>query len=192
MKKNAIILAIIILCSFSYGQYFGKDFEDMSQTEKMMMYNSYKKSPALGVLYGFLLPTTGHAYSGNWKRGLLFKGAQISAFTLSLITSEIAWENGSCPSGYEQQTDDWGYQECRDENYNYAEVQPTSLNIVSMVLMASVPVLVIWEYIDIVKSVKKYNNRVYKDIFGKEPPSFSLNLQPTYQGANLTLAYKFD
>ena len=52
--------------------------------------------------------------------------------------------------------------------------------------------LSIWERVDVYKEVKKYNNRIYKDIFGKEPPSFSLNLQPTYQGANLTLAYKFD
>jgi hypothetical protein len=39
---------------------------------------------------------------------------------------------------------------------------------------------------------KKYNHNLYRDIFGKEPPSFTLNLLPTYQGASLTLAYKFD
>ena len=50
----------------------------------------------------------------------------------------------------------------------------------------------IWELIDIGMETKRYNHNLYREIFGKEPPSFSLNLQPTYQGANLTLAYKFD
>ena len=30
------------------------------------------------------------------------------------------------------------------------------------------------------------------NIFDKEPPSFSLNLQPTYKGANLTMSYAFN
>ena len=50
----------------------------------------------------------------------------------------------------------------------------------------------IWEVIDAEKEVNKYNNRVYKTIYGKEPPSFSLNLQPTYKGANLTMSYSFN
>ena len=160
----------------------------MSQSEKIMMYNSYKKSPALGSFLAWTLPTSGHAYAGNWKRGLLFFGAEISLFTLSLIASDIAWENGTCPSGY----DEYGDEVCRDANYHYADFEPTGLNKVSMVLMVGVPVLFIWDKIDAAKQVKMYNNRVYREIFGKDPPSFSLNLQPTYQGANLTLAYKFD
>jgi len=106
----------------------------------------------IGVLFEILIPTVGHTYSGNWKRGLLFKGAQISAFTLSFITSNIAWKNSVCPNGYEKINSG----ECYDENNGgWADVEPTGLNIVSMVLMASVPVLVIWEYVDVVKSSAK-------------------------------------
>ena len=47
------------------------------------------------------------------------------------------------------------------------------------------------EWTDASKEVHRYNDRIYKEIFGKEPPSFSLNLQPTYQGANLNLSYSF-
>ena len=49
-----LLYTLIILFAFSFGQ-LGKDFEDMSQSEKIMMYNSYKKSPALGVLYEILV-----------------------------------------------------------------------------------------------------------------------------------------
>ena len=42
-----------------------------------------------------------------------------------------------------------------------------------------------------VKKVKVINT-FYKKIFNKEPPSFSLDLQPTYQGATLTMSYAFN
>ena len=45
---------------------------------------------------------------------------------------------------------------------------------------------------DLINKTEKYNNNLYRQIFDKEPPSFSLNLQPTYQGANLTLSYAFN
>ena len=37
-----------------------------------------------------------------------------------------------------------------------------------------------------------YNKNKYRTIFGKEPPSFSMKLQPTFQGANLTMSYAFN
>jgi len=159
MKLSPWVFALIISCSLSYGQ-FGKDFEDMSQTEKMLMYNSHIKSPAVGVLFEFLLPTLGHAYAGNWKRGLAFKGAQIGTWIIIDLLG---------PSEIGRYTGDEG---------EYA---------------IGISVLIqIWELIDIGMETKRYNHNLYREIFGKEPPSFSLNLQPTYQGANLTLAYKFD
>ena len=44
----------------------------------------------------------------------------------------------------------------------------------------------------LINETEKYNNNLYRKIFNKEPPSFSLNLQPTYQGANLTMSYAFN
>ena len=164
MKISTILLTLIISCSLSYGQYYGKDFKDMSQSEKIMMYNSYNKSPALGVFFEFLIPTVGHAYAGNWTRGLLFKGGQIGLW--SLVAFKI-----------------------------YAKNDPVDIlpheEAITIAIGGTIAIQ-IWEYVDVVKSVKKYNHNLYREIFGKEPPSFSLNLLPTYQGANLTLAYKFD
>ena len=49
----------------------------------------------------------------------------------------------------------------------------------------------IWQIVDAGKETKKYNNNIYRKIFGKEPPSFSLKLQPNYKGANLSMTYSF-
>ena len=171
MKISTIILAIIISCSLSYGQY-GKDFEDMSQTEKMMMYNSHKKNPMTGVLYSWFFPSLGHAYANNWKRGTYFLVGE----AISIIGGMMLYEITEC---YDNPNSG---QTC---NRPYEDIGPYITIIVT-------PIIYIWEKVDAYKEVKRYNRRIYKDIFGKEPPSFSLNLQPTYQGANLTLAYKFD
>jgi len=160
MKISTILLTLIISCSLCFGQY-GKDFEDMSDSEKYMVYNSHRKSPTTGVLLEWLLPTLGHAYAGNWKRGLAFKGGQIGfIFALDLVTES-------------------------DGIFHIAteEIYPFFIGL---------GLIQIWEFVDVGMETKKYNYKLYREIFGKEPPSFSLNLHPTYQGANLTLAYKFD
>ena len=51
----------------------------------------------------------------------------------------------------------------------------------------------IWQIVDAGKQTKKYNNNLYRKIFGKEPPSMSFKLQPSYKkGANLTMSYSFN
>ena len=49
----------------------------------------------------------------------------------------------------------------------------------------------IWQVVDVGKETKKYNKKIYSKIFGKEPPSMSFKLQPTYKGANLAVTYSF-
>ena len=72
---RTFIIIIIALSGISYSQEI--DYSKMTNTEKIMMYNSMKKSPSTGVLLEFLVPTLGHVYADNWKRGLVFKGGQI-------------------------------------------------------------------------------------------------------------------
>jgi len=147
MKKLILLLTLTMM----FGQY-GKDFEDMSDSEKYMVYNSHKKSIQTAVTVSFFVPTAGHAYAGEWLRGFLFY-IPVGLTTVLMI-------------------------------------QKPGEQILEIIISASV--MHLWECIDSGRITKKYNNNLYKEIFGKEPPSFSLNLQPTYQGANLTLAYKFD
>ena len=49
----------------------------------------------------------------------------------------------------------------------------------------------IWQIVDAGKETKKYNRRLYKSIYGKEPPPISFKLQPTYLGANISMTYSF-
>ena len=44
---------------------------------------------------------------------------------------------------------------------------------------------------DVYLQTKKYNKKLYKSIYGKEPSPISLNLQPTFNGANLSMTYSF-
>ena len=121
------------------------------------MYNSYNKSPALGVFFEILLPTSGYAYSSNWGRGFIVKGCQGGLFVGAILLN-LNSESTS------------------DENRN-----------LNTALIGSV-VIQLYSYFDVAKQTRNYNRNLYREIFGKEPPSFSLNLQPTYQGAHLTLA----
>ena len=159
MKKLIIIGIIFLFSSFSFGQNYGKDFEDMSQTEKMLMYNSHKKSPMVGILYSWFFPSLGHAYANNWKRGTYFLAGEVISIVAGIYIIDES--------------------EDIDEDIGF-----------SMIFVVA-PIISILEKVDAYKEVKRYNHRIYKDIFGKEPPSFSLNLQPTYQGANLNLSYSF-
>ena len=143
------------------------EIEQMTSFEKYSLYKMNKKHPFLGTLFSLYIPSTGHLYSDNWNRGLKFAGAQIGS-TICIII------------GYDKHTN----VDTKKVTYTPNEVQ--KLGILSLVVFR------IWEIIDAGKTTKTYNNKLYKSIYGKEPPSFSLNLQPTYQGANLTTSYAFD
>ena len=114
----------------------------------------------MGSFLSWVFPSMGHAYAGNWRRGGYFVIAEISCLYIALS------DYSAKPQGVL----------VKDDTISMA----SSLGLFG---------LLIWEKIDAYQEVEKYNNRIYKKIFGKEPPSFSLNLQPTYNGINLSLNY---
>ena len=65
MKR--LLIGLFLIFNFGFTQVV-PDTSKMTMAEKMMWYNNEKKSAARGILYSILLPTTGHAYAGNWKR----------------------------------------------------------------------------------------------------------------------------
>ncbi len=201
MKK--LILSVLLIVGFLFSQNLPpqSDIEKMTASEKMMLYNMNKKSPALGVTYSFLLSTSGHAYAGNWKKGMKFFGAQLGALSMFLIFNNLSFQNQYCEKGEIREIDEYGDGLCFnvEENeyysfasgYRYSNLDPVYLST-SIVALALIPIISIWEKIDAGKEVKKYNRILYKSIYGEYPSSFSLNLQPTYQGANLTLSYSLN
>ena len=151
-----------------FAQYL-PDLSEMSETEKMLVFENNEKHPAFGVIFSIFLPSSGHAYAGNWKRGLIFTGAKFVA-----IISGV-----SLPD------------KCERDPLSIYLPPICGPNPTSNVLFGLAVVLNYWEVIDAGKEVTRYNDKLYKHIFGKEPPSISLNLQPTYDGANLSMTYSF-
>lgn len=139
------------------------------------MYNTFDKSPALSTLFSIILPTSGHAYAGNWKRGIKIIAYSVPIGTMIGVISDALFYEGD-----ENNCGASGRTACR---------QNTGPSIGAAFGLG---ISYLFSVLDAGRVTRKYNHNLYRDIFGKEPPSFSLNLQPTYQGANLTLAYKFD
>ena len=163
MKK----LILLFIVGSLFAQYLPpqSDIAKMSSTEKLMLYNIEKKNPALSVFYSIILPSAGHAYSANWKRGIRISSVRIGTYLLS----EMFWI----------------------DTPNDTDWINTRQDISDLLRNFSIGVF-IYEFIDSGREATKYNRKLYENIFGKEPPSFSMNVQPTYQGANLTMSYALD
>jgi hypothetical protein len=145
-------ILVFLFLNLSFSQIVVPDTSVMSQTEKMLWYQNEKKSPSLGVLYSFLLPTAGHAYAGDWKRALLFKGSQIGMVFLHYSLYNKAWgERVENQHGKGRYPD---YDASIEERAYYP-------------LFAVVFILLPLEYYDVTKTVKKYNQQLYEKLFGK-------------------------
>ncbi len=133
--------------------------------QKLMIFESGKKSPALGVLLSCILTSAGHAYADNWPRGLLFTLGRVGGAVLALT------------AGIETERDYYGYETTKITGAYYAGMGITLA-------------IAIWEMIDAAAEVDRYNARLYENIMGKKP-DWGLNIVPSKQGTKLMLSYNF-
>jgi hypothetical protein len=83
--KKILLACLLILLTVSCA---GKSFAQEPDTDtKWKLYNAESKNPWLAVGAAWFLPTAGHAYAGNWGRGLPFLG--VEAASLALMMSSI-------------------------------------------------------------------------------------------------------
>jgi len=159
-------ILVFLFLNLSFSQIVVPDTSAMSQTEKMLWYQNEKKSPGLGVLYSFLLPTTGHAYAGDWKKGLLFKGSQIGMIFLHFSLYNKAWGEWDEDHYDSNWFDDYG-----DSNAHpgYPDYDSRLFIQAAYPLYAAVFILLPLEYYSVTKTVKKYNRQLYEKLFGKLP-----------------------
>ena len=87
--KKTLLIVLLIMFNVSVAQKIVPDTSKMTNTEKMMWYQNEKKSPARAVFYSWLLPTSGHAYAGDWNRGLIFKGSELALFFGGILLINI-------------------------------------------------------------------------------------------------------
>ena len=83
--KKTLLIVLVIMFNVSVAQKIVPDTSKMTNTEKMLWYQNEKKSPARAFFYSWLIPTTGHAYAGDWNRGLIFKGSELALFFGGLV-----------------------------------------------------------------------------------------------------------
>ena len=149
----------MLFLNSAFSQIIVPDTSKMSNIEKMLWYENEKKSPGLGVLFSFLLPTAGHVYAGDWKRGLLFKGTQIGNIFLTIYLNNKAWGE------YDRTYRGPGYgAETKYPDYD-ARLERQSF----YPLWTNIFILFPWEIYDLTKTVKKYNQQLYEKLFGKLP-----------------------
>ena len=146
---------------------------ELDNAGKTMLYTYQKKNPNVAIFFE-LFPISGYAYSEKLWEGIIHRSVAIS-----LILSGTAILSN--PIYADDLRDDTGYTASLNLQQSFAQV-----------LVASGAIYWLWGYYDVVKKTKQYNNKLYKTIFGEEPPSYSFKLQPTYQGANLTMSYSFN
>ena len=135
--KKMLFIVLFIMMNVSIAQNILPDTSKMTNTEKMLWYQNEKKSPARAIFYSWLIPTSGHAYAGDWNRGLKFKGGELALFFSGLVLI-----NGP----------NWSPE--KEEK--------------GVVLIGVSAVILILEYIDVVKTSTKYNIQLYKDLFGEK------------------------
>ena len=158
MKR--LLIGFFLIFNFGFTQII-PDTSKMTMTEKMLWYQNEKKSVARGIFYSFLIPTTGHAYAGNWKRGLIIGGAHFSILIIrQLVINEMYGEYDRDHYNSNKWSDgiEPGY-----PNYNQ-DLDKTQ----EMVLLGFYLTYPLQLY-DVARTVKKYNRQLYKKLFGKYP-----------------------
>lgn len=62
---------------------------EVSPLENFSRYEAEKKSPWLAVGAAWLVPTLGHAYAGDWGRGINFLVADVACYGIVIIGSNM-------------------------------------------------------------------------------------------------------
>jgi hypothetical protein len=145
---------------------------EVPDAQKMMIYESGKKNPTMGVILSCLLTSAGHAYADNWGRGLLFTAGRVASAVLA-VTLGIQTKTETTGGYY----------------YSYTE-ETVEITPVYYIGLGLTVVLAIWEMIDASAEVDKYNKRLYDKIMGTKS-EFGMNIVPTKNGANLVFTYQF-
>jgi hypothetical protein len=140
--------------------------------QKLMTYQSERKSSSTAVLLSIFVTSAGHAYAGNWGRGLLFTAGRACGVVLAL-TAGVQTKTYSEPNPYGYS---WNYY------YSYTEVTPWLYIGIGIAVVFSV-----WEAFDASWEVDRYNDELYNRIMGRKP--FGLNIVPTRNGPQLQFSF---
>jgi len=141
----------------------------MSESEKMMLYETSKKNPMTAALLSCCITSTGHLYADNWARGLAFTAARLALGVIAI-------------TGIETKTVDHGW-------YTEETAEPTPQYYIGYY---GIWIVAVWEMIDAYNQVELYNQRLRARIYKTEGnKGIGLKLAPDRDGARLMLSYNF-
>ena len=140
--KKTLLIVLLIMFNVSVGQIIVPDTSKMTNTDKMLWYQNEKKSPARAFFYSWLIPTSGHAYAGDWKRGLKYPAYQCASITAGILY----FNKGKIGTG--------SYRSSKSERTLWV-VLPLCIGIR------------VSEFLDVSKAVNDYNQHLYAKLFGK-------------------------
>jgi hypothetical protein len=95
MRKLVVILALVFVSCSMVGVSFA---EERDIDTKWQLYNAESKNPWLAVGAAWLMPTLGHAYAGDWGRGLPFFGAEVLGLALMMSSVDTDSVNSGTAS----------------------------------------------------------------------------------------------
>jgi hypothetical protein len=155
-----ILLVLFILPTFSV---FTQEKVDAIQGQK---------SKTTAMVYSILLPSAGHAYAGNWTRGLPFAAARVAGIVVALtLGSEEVYTYD--PEFY-------------TVSYGYYSSETTVWLYVGIGVAAAATV---WEVIDASGEVGRYNEKLLNKI--NEKNSLGFDIVPSKNGPQFQLSYRF-
>jgi hypothetical protein len=138
----------------------------------LLLYEATKKNRGTALILSCLVTSAGHAYAGNWGRGLIFTGVRLLGAVVA-ITGGVTTKTTQSSSYY-------GY-----SNTSELEISPIYYVGIGISLVAA-----IWELVDAGNEVDRYNKKLYDRIVNKQH-SMGINIIPNqHGGASMVFSYQ--
>ena len=91
MKMLTVLMSAFLLVApgVSTAQdIYGRDSTSPAITGQALDYERFSRSNVTAILFSLCVPSSGHAYAGNWARGLPFAAARLGSMTGMLVSQD--------------------------------------------------------------------------------------------------------
>ena len=93
MTKRTILMILLLVAATS-------PLSAQERNANWAQYQDQKKSEVAALVLEILIPTVGHAYAGNWAKGLIPFGVTVAGYTTAFVgAAECADHTGDCTGG---------------------------------------------------------------------------------------------
>jgi hypothetical protein len=126
-------------------------FAENNDLKSLQLYQQNEKSPLGAVAISWLVPSAGHAYAGDWNRGLKFLGLEVG----EILVMSYAYADNQTEYVY-------------DGGYTYYEETGTENDWIGGVAALAFLGTRVWEYFDAYDTAQDHNRQL-KQSLGLKP-----------------------